>query len=85
MVQWRLKHGTAPESLEEACREAGLEDVPIDPYSNKPLLYRIIDGQPVVYAIFEDQKDDEGLIDVMDTNFENGDILFRVPAVRAAK
>jgi hypothetical protein len=82
VVQWRIKHGTAPDSLADACREAGLESVPIDPYSDQPLRYRIIDGQPVVYAIGDNQIDDGGLIDGQDSSWTRGDMLFRVPEIR---
>ncbi len=76
--RWQLVHGSLPEALEMASREAGLPEVPLDPYANQPLRYRIIDGQPVVYAIGSDQIDDGGTVD-WENDQKPGDFLFQLP------
>ena len=44
-------------------KAAGLPRVPIDPYSGQPLRMAIIDGEPVIYSVGKDGRDDGGRID----------------------
>jgi hypothetical protein len=39
-----LSHGHLPESLDEATAEAGLDSIPVDPFSGAPMQYAVIDG-----------------------------------------
>ena len=61
---WQLAHGrSVPPSLEAAVKEAGLKSVPVDPYDEQPIRFAIVDGQPTVYAVGRDGRDDGGKID----------------------
>lgn len=75
--RYQLVHGKLPESLELAAREAGLAKVPADPYSGQPLLYKVIDGKPIVYSVGFDQKDDGGVVDWNDGK-QPGDFIFKL-------
>ena len=61
--RYALTHGSLPDNLEVAAREAGLKAVPTDPYSGGPMHYKVIDGKPVVYSVGSDRKDDGGTVD----------------------
>jgi len=54
--------------------------VPIDPYSGKPLRMAIVDGEPVIYSIGKDGRDDGGRIDSRGDR-SPGDQVFRLPPV----
>jgi hypothetical protein len=75
--RYQLTHGSPPDNLDVAVREAGLKAVPTDPYSGEPMHYKVIDGKPVVYSVGSDRKDDGGTVD---WNFgqQPGDFIFRI-------
>ena len=75
--RYALTHGSLPENLEVATREAGLKAVPTDPYSGGPMHYKVIDGKPVVYSVGSDGKDDGGTVD-WDYGNKPGDFIFRI-------
>ncbi len=58
-----------------------MPEVPIDPYSGKPLRMTIIDGEPVIYSIGQDGRDDGGRID-SNADRKLGDQTFRLPAIK---
>jgi len=59
--RWQLRHGGAlPPSMADAAKETGFPAVPIDPYTGGPIRLAINDGQPVVYCVGEDGRDDHG-------------------------
>ncbi len=62
--RYRLKTNNWPKSLEELLPQY-LDQVPLDPYTGKPLLYRILPDGVVVYSVGLDLKDDGG--DVLPT------------------
>lgn len=37
-----------------------LREVPLDQFTGKPLLYKVVDGRPVVYSVGADLDDDGG-------------------------
>lgn len=66
--QFQAKHGEYPESLQELVPEL-LEQVPLDPFTDKPLSYRREpDGSFTLYSVGPDKKDDNGLIQAWDPN-----------------
>jgi hypothetical protein len=75
--RYKLTHGSLPENLEVAAREAGLKAVPTDPYSGGPMHYKVIDGKPVVYSVGSDGKDDGGTVD-WEYGKKRGDYIFRI-------
>ena len=77
--RWQLRHnGALPPSLADAAKEAGLPSVPLDPYIAQPIRLGIIDGQPVVYCVGEDGRDDHGKKDSTRTPTV-GDVLLLLP------
>ena len=76
--RWQLAHdGEVPPSLEACAKEAGLPDVPIDPYDSRPIRFAVVDGQPTVYSVGQDGLDDGGKIDNARTP-DSGDLVFRL-------
>ncbi len=77
--RWQLRHGGAlPPTLEAAANEAGRPSVPLDPYDRRPIRFAVVDGQPTVYAIGQDGRDDGGRVDNWRTP-GSGDVLLRLP------
>jgi RNA polymerase sigma factor (sigma-70 family) len=78
--RWQLVHnGQVPPSLEAAAKEAGLAAVPVDPFDAHPIRFAVVGGQPTVYSIGQDGRDDGGKVDNARTP-EQGDVLLRLPA-----
>ncbi len=77
--RWQLRHGgELPASLASAVKDAGWPSVFIDPYDNQPIRFTVVDGQPTVYAIGSDRKDDGGKIESVGAP-RPGDLLLRLP------
>ena len=54
---FRLAQGRAPKTLDELV-PTYLDAVPIDPFDNQPLRYRLQEKGFVVYSIGDDESDD---------------------------
>lgn len=52
------RHDAFPQSLDEIDRDL-LPEPPIDPYTGKPLLYKLTDDGPLVYSAGADRDDDD--------------------------
>ncbi len=77
--RYQLEHNKkSPSDLETALREAGIDEVPRDPYDGRSMKYASVFGRPVVYAIGLDRQDDSGLIESFGAN-QPGDLLLRLP------
>jgi hypothetical protein len=77
--RWQLGHAAAvPPSLEAAAKAAGLPSGPVDPYDGRPIRFASVDGQPTVYSVGQDGRDDGGRIDNARTP-DSGDVLLRLP------
>ena len=77
--RWQIRHDSAlPPSLADATKETGLPAVPIDPYTGGPIRLAINDGQPVVYCVGEDGRDDHGHNEAT-LGHDLGDVLLRMP------
>jgi hypothetical protein len=75
--RYQFVHGGSPATLEQATKEAGLSNVPIDPYSGQPLKYTQIHGEPVIYSVGRDQEDNGAAAD-WDSGQQPGDFIFRI-------
>ena len=77
--RWQLTQTAPPPDLAAVVKAAGMPQVPIDPYSDRPLLMTTLAGQPVVYSVGKDGKDDQARVE-WDLKLDNpqGDILFRL-------
>jgi hypothetical protein len=56
---YRLEHGELPAALADLAPEY-LPEVPVDPFSDGPFVYRRQDGQYVLYSVGPDGHDDGG-------------------------
>jgi hypothetical protein len=81
ILLYKQAKGTYPKSLEDA----GLKDA-IDPYSQKPLIYKLTEKGFLLYSIGENQKDDGGNNVVFQDGFPP-DIawIFQIPQVKDSK
>jgi len=59
LERYRLARGSYPETLSALVPEF-LTDVPVDPFSGRPVLYINTVGRTVVYSVGEDLRDDGG-------------------------
>jgi hypothetical protein len=60
MLRYKQDTGGYPENLEQLIADAYLKELPMDPYSDKPLIYRKTDNSFVLYSIGQDFEDDGG-------------------------
>jgi len=61
LKRWRLEKGQYPLSLSELVTAGYLEQVPMDPYSDKALVYKKTDDSFVLYSLGPDFDDDGGV------------------------
>ncbi len=57
--EYQRQHSSWPSTLEDV-RVGILPNVPLDPYSNQPLIYRVTDDGYQLYSVGENQVDDGG-------------------------
>jgi hypothetical protein len=75
--RWQLQHEELPKDLDTLVKAAGMSGVPIDPYSDQPLRMTVIEGEPVIYSVGLDAKDDKALSD-WQYGQQPGDFIFRL-------
>jgi hypothetical protein len=78
LKRWQLAHRELPPDLTTVLAEAGVGEVPIDPYSGKPFSLAVVAGKPIIYSIGPDGIDDHGEFDNLDGRNESGDVLFQL-------
>ena len=79
--RWRLEKNEYPANLDELVAVGYLKELPMDPYTDKPLVYKKTDDNFTLYSIgpnFEDDggqpgKDDKGRVKKW---ADNGDTVF---------
>jgi len=62
LQRYRLEKGRYPASLAELMPAGYLDVLPSDPYSDKPLSYRVADDTFTLYSVGEDFDDDGGTV-----------------------
>jgi hypothetical protein len=75
---WQLQHGEAPADLESLVKAANMPGVPIDPWSGQPLRMALTNGQPVIYCVGPDGKDDKAQVEWNLAPNQPGDFIFRL-------
>lgn len=81
VMQYAKEHGQLPQSLDVLVDEGLLKEVPIDPFSDKPLVYRKSDDGFILYGVGQNFTVDGG-VPGTDSNGkprnwgENGDYIF---------
>jgi len=78
--RWQLEHDGLPPDLETIVKAAGMPSVPADPYTGRPMQMTTINGEPVIYSVAMDGKDDRGRVDIWKSPQPGqvGDLLFRL-------
>jgi hypothetical protein len=61
LKRWRLEKEQYPASLNELVAVGYLKDLPMDPYSDKPLIYKRTDDDFVLYSVGSNFTDDGGV------------------------
>ena len=83
LKRWQSTHRGLPRDLSSVVRGTGLKDVPVDPYDGKPFKLAVVEGQPVIYSVGRDGKDDGGLVDSDRDQKPSGDLIYRLPPIEA--
>jgi len=60
LQRWQLGKGSYPEKLDELVTAGYLKEVPMDPFSDKPLVYKKTDDNFTLYSVGPNFKDDGG-------------------------
>ncbi|MHC4626273.1 MAG: hypothetical protein ACYTDV_04760 [Planctomycetota bacterium] len=60
--RWRLEKNECPETLSELVAAGFVKELPMDPYSDKPLVYRRTDDDFILYSFGPNFKDDGGRV-----------------------
>jgi competence protein ComGC len=81
--RWKLDKGEYPATLDELIKAGYLIELPIDPYSDKSLIYKKTADNFVLYSIGRNFKDDGGKVFIEDENIhewgtsnDEGDAVF---------
>lgn len=75
--RWQLENQSAPPDLATVVKAAGINAIPVDPFSGKPMLLADSNSEPVVYSVGKDGRDDKALRD-WDYGKQDGDYIFRL-------
>jgi hypothetical protein len=62
LQRYKLKHGQYPESLSQLHERGYLHSIPLDPFSDKPLVYKKTDEGFMLYSVGLDFEDDGGVL-----------------------
>jgi len=82
LMRYKQEKGQYPESLEEVVSSGFLKELPMDPWSDKPLIYKKTADGFTLYSVGLNFKDDGGILGRNDRgqtslwNTENGDAVF---------
>lgn len=82
MMQYKKEYGQYPESLDILMEKGLLKEVPLDPFSDKPLTYRRTDDDFILYSVGYNFSDDGGIVTGKDRQGrpriwdEEGDAVF---------
>jgi hypothetical protein len=76
LLRYKSDKGAFPERLEELRRARYIKTLPIDPYMNKPLVYKKMGNSFVLYSFGEDFDDDGGTHSKWGRGKAGGDQVF---------
>jgi membrane protease YdiL (CAAX protease family) len=76
LLRYKADKGQLPESLQELLSSGYVEQLPMDPFSNAPLVYNRIDDNFTLYSYGEDFDDDGGLPSEWGKGEKGGDQVF---------
>lgn len=72
-------HRGAPTDMASLIAAAGLKVIPTDPYDGKKMKLANLSGEPIIYAVGSDGKDDGGQKDSNRDSLPTGDVIYRLP------
>jgi hypothetical protein len=81
---WKYRNTKLPADLATVTKAAGIPRLPVDSYSGQPLRMALVAGEPVVYSVGQDGRDDGGRIDSK-LDQEPGDQLYRLPVLEKGR
>jgi hypothetical protein len=73
LLRYKTDKGEYPQSLDELVASGYLNELPIDPFSGGPLVYKLANSDFILYSFAADCDDDNGIRDSKDGN---GDYVF---------
>jgi hypothetical protein len=76
LQHWRLEKGEFPQNLQELLDAGYLKELPMDPYSDKPLVYKRLDNSFTLYSLGADFDDDGGTPSNWGEGDKGGDAVF---------
>ena len=81
VMRYEKEKGEYPASLKELVKAGFLKKLPIDPYSNAPLVYRRIESGFIIYSVGMNLTDDGGVLGLSSRGtprmwMDNGDWVF---------
>jgi hypothetical protein len=81
LVRWRAEKGEYPASLDQLTAAGLLKDLPMDPWSDKPLIYRRTGDNFILYSLGPNFQDDggepgKGHKGRLENWLDNGDTVF---------
>jgi uncharacterized protein YneF (UPF0154 family) len=62
LVRYKQDTGGYPETLDKLAEQGYIKQIPIDPFSDKPIAYRKTNGDFLLYSFGENLKDDGGQV-----------------------
>ncbi len=62
ILRYKQEHGNYPENLSELLEAGLLKELPMDPFSNKPVVYRKMDDDFTLYSVGLNFEDDGGQV-----------------------
>jgi hypothetical protein len=60
IIRFKKDTGRLPKSLEELKKKNYIGEIPLDPFSNKALVYKLLDDDFALYSVGRNFKDDDG-------------------------
>jgi tetratricopeptide (TPR) repeat protein len=76
ILRYKSKKGQLPENLDQLVAAGCLRELPMDPYSDGPLVYRRIDDDFILYSLGVDFDDDGGTPSKWGEGEQGGDQVF---------
>ena len=76
ILRYKEDKGSFPESLDQLVSSRYLEKLPMDPYSDKPLVYRRQGDDFILYSLGADFDDDDGVHSRWGDSQQGGDYVF---------
>jgi len=76
IFRYKAEKGYFPEKISQLVSGGYLKELPIDAYSNKPLIYRKVSDNFILYSIGADFDDDGGIGDIRGQDKADGDIVY---------